>query len=308
MTEHERRTAPSLSDPIEVPPARPRGPDLETERTAQNRTTIIIVAVVLIAAAAGVYVWNARRAAPPAAVPPPAAEAPVATPDAPTIRHPVQDIAQPDAPASGEIAETNDQIRSLLVDWLGRDAVQQFLQLDDFARHAVVTVDNLGRPHAAPRLWPVNPTAGRYAVESKGELLYPTADNAKRYAGFVTFVESIDARRAAALYARNYALFQKQYEELGYPGRYFNDRLVEVIDLMIATPVPQQPPALKLTDVKGPVASTHPWLRYEFADPALEALPAGQKMMLRVGPEQQKRLRAKLVELRAALTRAAPPR
>ena len=41
---------------------------------------------------------------------------------------------------------------------------------------------------------------------------------------------------------------------------------------------------------------------------ALEALPAGQKLMLRVGPEQQKRLRTKLIELRAALTRSAPPR
>lgn len=308
MTEPDRRLPTEPADPSDSRPSRPRGPDVETERAAQNRTTIIIVAVVLLAAAAGGYVWNSRRTVPPAASPPPATEAPAAAPAAPAVRHPVHDIAQPEAPAAGDVAQTNDQVRSLLVDWLGRDAVQQFLQLDDFVRHAVVTVDNLGRPHAAPRLWPVNPTAGRYAVEAKGELLYPTADNAQRYAAFIAFVEQIDARRAAALYARHYALFQKQYEELGYPGRYFNDRLVEVIDLMIATPIPEQAPALKLTEVKGPVASTHPWLRYEFADPALEALPAGQKTMLRVGPEQQKRLRARLVELRAALTRSTPPR
>jgi len=300
-------TDPDTTTPA-ITPERPRGLDLETERTAQNRTTIIIVAVVLLAVAAGLYVWNSRRTAAPAAPPaPPAAEAPAAPAEPPAIRHPVEDIARMDE-APGELAQSGDQIRSLLVDWLGRDAVQQFLQLDDFVRHVVVTVDNLGRPHAAPRLWPVNPMPGRYGVEAKGELLYPTADNAKRYAAFVAFVESIDTRRAAALYARNYALFQKQYEELGYPGRYFNDRVVEVIDLMIATPIPAQAPPLKLTEVKGPIASTHPWLRYEFADPALEALPAGQKMMLRVGPEQQKRLRASLVELRAALTRSPPPR
>jgi len=300
-------TEPDTTTPA-ITPERPRGPDVETERAAQNRTTIIVVAVVLLAVAAGLYVWNARRTPEPAAPPvPPAAEAPAATAEPPAIKHPVEDIAPADGQA-GEPAQSGDQIRSLLVDWLGRDAVQQFLQLDDFVRHVVVTVDNLGRPHAAPRLWPVNPVSGRYGVESKGDLLHPTADNAKRYAGFVTFVENIDARRAAALYARNYALFQKQYEELGYPGRYFNDRLVEVIDLMIATPIPSEAPPLRLTEVKGPIASTHPWLRYEFADPALEALPAGQKMMLRVGPEQQKRLRAKLVELRGALTRSPPPR
>lgn len=301
-------TEPDTTTPA-ITPERPRGLNLEAERSAQHRTTIIIVAVVLLAVAAGLYVWNARRTPEPAAppAPPPAAEAPPATAASPAIRHPVEDIAPAEEPTA-EAAQSGDQLRSMLIDWLGRDSVQQFLQLDDFVRHVVVTVDNLGRPHAAPRLWPVNPMTGRYGVEARGELLYPTADNAKRYAGFVAFVENIDARRAAALYARNYGLFQKQYEELGYPGRYFNDRLVEVIDLMIATPIPAQTPPLKLTEVKGPIASTHPWLRYEFADPALEALPAGQKMMLRVGPDNQKRLRARLVEFRAALTRSPPPR
>jgi hypothetical protein len=81
-----------------------------------------------------------------------------------------------------------------------------------------------------------------------------------------------------------------------------------VLDLMIATPVVSAPIQLRLTEVKGPIASTHPWLRYEFADPALEALPAGQKMMLRVGPANQRRLKAKLSEARTMLTEAAPRR
>jgi len=38
-------------------------------------------------------------------------------------------------------------------------------------------------------------------------------------------------------------LFQQSYEDLGYPGQYFNDRLVEVIDDMLKTP-----------DVQGPIS------------------------------------------------------
>jgi hypothetical protein len=103
---------------------------------------------------------------------------------------------------------------------------------------------------------------------------------------------------------RLYPLFQQSYQELGYPRGYFNDRLVEVIDQLLATPEPVGPLAVHLTEVKGPITSDRPWVRYEFADPALQALPAGSKMLLRMGPDNARRLKAKLAELRAAITRA----
>jgi hypothetical protein len=56
--------------------------------------------------------------------------------------------------------------------------------------------------------------------------------------------------------------------------------------------------------VKGSVPSTQPWLRYEFADPTLQSLSSGQKILLRVGPTHRQTLKAKLAELRALLTRA----
>jgi hypothetical protein len=42
-------------------------------------------------------------------------------------------------------------------------------------------------------------------------------------------------------------------------------------------------------------------VRYEFVDPALESLSAGQKILLRVGPANERRLKAKLSELRREL-------
>src|SRR5690606_10298494 len=102
-----------------------------------------------------------------------------------------------------------------------------------------------------------------------------------RYAPLVVVVEAADMAQVAALYRRLYPLFQQAYEELGFPGRYFNDRLVVVLDHLIATPVPTGPLAVQLVEVKGPVASDRPWVRYEFSDPALESLSAGQKMLLR---------------------------
>jgi hypothetical protein len=41
---------------------------------------------------------------------------------------------------------------------------------------------------------------------------------------------------------------------------------------------------------------------YTFADPTLEARSAGQKLLIRMGPENEEAIKAKLTELRAAIT------
>jgi len=274
-----------------------------------NRPTLIILAGVLLAGAAAFYLWERQGGQPAEPVPAvtkiePSAPAVSTGPATPPIRYPVESLPAevPSQTALPPLARSDESVRSALVEWLGKDKVASLLQLDDFVRHTVATVDNLGRSHAAPRLWPVNPAPGRFGVVQRGDALVVSPGNAERYAAFVSLVEGIDSGRAVSLYKRWYPWFQQAYEELGYPGRYFNDRAVEVLDQLIAAPVPAGPVELKLTEVKGPIPSTTPWLRYEFADPSLEALSAGQKMMIRLGPDQQQRMKLKLVELRSKLT------
>ena len=186
-----------------------------------------------------------------------------------------------------------------------RNDVLKFLQLDKLAIRVVATVDNLARPHAAPALWPVNPTPGRFTTAETGAA--PTtisAANNQRYTPLVRFIESVDSAKAVALYVNAYPLFQQAYEELGYPRRYFNDRLVAVIDHLLATPAASEGLGVKLTQVKGPIAPARPWVRYEFSDATLESLSSGQKMMLRAGPDNQARLKIKLREIRGQITGA----
>ena len=74
-------------------------------------------------------------------------------------------------------------------------------------------------------------------------------------------------------------------------------RLVVVIDHLLETP-----------DLHEPVALTQQKVMYEFADPALEKRSAGQKLLLRSGPENERAIKSKLREIRAALTgQALPP-
>ena len=96
-------------------------------------------------------------------------------------------------------------------------------------------------------------------------------------------------------YRRFYPLFQKAYEQLGYPDAYFNDRLVEVIDHLLEAPVPAEP-----------ILLVRPNVLYVFADPELEALSSGQKLMLRMGPDNSANLKRFLDQFRDRLTANRP--
>jgi hypothetical protein len=182
-------------------------------------------------------------------------------------------------------------------------AATRLVQLDDFPRRFVVTVDNLGRDAAPAQAWPVNPAPGRFTVRKDGGRLLIDADNGLRYAPFVQMTEAIDPREAVAAYLRIYPQLQNAYEESGFPRRHFNTRLVEVMDLLLATPVPDGPIEVVLPPVRGPIQPPRPWMLYEYADPALRQLTAGQQWLLRLGPVNQRRLQSRLAELRALLAR-----
>jgi len=133
----------------------------------------------------------------------------------------------------------------------------------------------------------VNPTEGRFTVDAAPAI---ALDNAERYGPFVRMVESVAPADAAALYRRLQPQMQAAYEELGYPGQSFHTRLLEVIDHLLATPVPPPPVAVTLTDVKGPIPSERPWVRYEYADTTMESRSSGQKILMRLGQVNQRRL------------------
>ena len=169
---------------------------------------------------------------------------PAAAPPQPRIEYPLG-ATLPATPLAGEA------LRRALADLLGGEAALSFLQLEDFPRRVVATIDNLARSHAPSQLWPVDPTTDRFTVDERAEAPVIASDNAGRYTPFVLLTEAVDARRAVDLYLRLYPLLQKAYEELGFPGHYFNDRLMTVIDLLLATPETELPLKLRLTEVEG---------------------------------------------------------
>jgi hypothetical protein len=261
----------------------------------------------------GVLAWRSRAptvrepAAPVAAAPAvPAASSPAAPLAA--ASEPVYPVAPPASAAPLPALDESDiEIARLLEPLVGREGLAQ-LRTAGFIRHLVATVDNLGRSHAAAHAWPVNTTPGRFTADSSSGTAVISPDNDLRYASLVLLAESVDMAAVGALYRRTYPLMQQAYEELGFPGRHFNDRLVAVIDSLLAAPEPQGPVAVEPVVVEGGTPLARPWQHHVFADPALEALPSGQKIMVRVGLVNERRLKERLRLLRAELTRDAAAR
>jgi hypothetical protein len=285
---------------------------------------LLLAFLAVIVLATGAYFWMqqqpSEKPVPPPkvapvqqVVPQPVVVAPAPPPPPPAapppIQHPIETVLVPTAPPPAPLpvlGQSDKLLKDSLTELLTRKAVLSFLNRDDFVRRSVATVDNLAQGHAAARLWPVIPTPGRFMIVERADGIYMDERNSERYTPFVHFATSIDTAKAAALYKRLYPLFQQAYEELGYPGQYFNDRVVAVIDQLLKTPELTDPIKLTLTQVQGSVPSSQPWLRYEFDDPALEALPAGQKILLRVGHANELLLKAKLREFRERIVNRRP--
>ena len=236
--------------------------------------------------------------APTTAVAPPAPDsAPTATPPAePVIEHPIEAVRPPEAPPSVTLADSDAPLAGALAHLLGDARLRKWFHTDSMVRRFVATIDNVPRQAVSMKVRSLQPIDGRFEAVREGDAITLGAGNAARYTPYVHALERVDAKQLAGVYLRFYPLFQQAYEELGYPKAYFNDRLVQAIDHLLATP-----------EIAGALALKQPKVLYEFEDPQLEALSAGQKAMLRIGPDNARRVKAKLRALRAEVTAKAKP-
>ena len=261
---------------------------------------VAIVVVLLLIAGGGLWWWKHQHVqpppAPPAPVVAPPAPAPPPPPAEPAIRHPIPSAS--DRGGLPSLDQSDHYIHNALVELLGRRAVSTFLRLEGAAHRFVATATNLATDDASASLWPVATTPGHFQTETRDGALVIAASNADRYVPFVQFAAGIDAGRAARLYFRLYPLLQRAYEDLGYPGKYLNDRVVEVIDNLLATPKVTGP--IRVKRVGADASAGGPGL-YLYEDATLESATAGQKILLRVGSDNASRLLAKLTEFRGQI-------
>jgi hypothetical protein len=233
----------------------------------------------------------------PAPAPEPVVE-PVAEEEAPAEEPVVEEPPLPDLAGSDPVA------LEALTDMVGSEPVDEFVAQEAVISKFVASVDALGGRQVPAVIQAVQGPGGEFQATAderpESVILDEVGDpipqfvvdpaNYQRYTPYVEMLEAVDARQAAAVFQRNQPLFDEAFAQLGYAEGDFEQRLRAIIDELLATP-----------DVPEPVRLIKPEAYYLFADEDLESRSAGQKILIRMGPDNAARVKAKLVEIRAVL-------
>lgn len=256
----------------------------------------IPIVLAIAAGAALWYYWVAvkKPLAEPEPMPVPVAEEPLVLPGP---LHPIPAIQvdtseRPDLMPLPALEQSDEYFKLELIEIFGR-LMGEILADSGVIEKFVASVDNLPRDRIAKRIRPIGSIGGQFEIggqDGSGGFSI-SVDNYRRYDELVALVTSADLNEVVAMYRRFYPLFQSAYTDLGYPDGYFNDRLVEVIGHLLATPEPV-----------APVALVRPHVLYEYADVELESLSSGQKLLLRMGNDHMARMKKTLRELRQLVT------
>lgn len=241
-----------------------------------QRVFIVLVLILLVAAG---YWYATQRdvdkvvepATTPTAVEPP--DAPADEPRYPLPDSPTDEDRERELVPLPPLDDSDGYFKLAMTDLFG-DGVGEILVDQALIEKVVATIDNLPRSKVAERIRPTGPPAGDFEVDDgeNEDIFVLGPANYARYDAIADRLANTDPDRVVETYRRFYPLLQEAYVALGYPGKYFNDRVVEVIDHLLDTPQPE-----------GPILLVRPHVLFEFADPELESLSTGQKLMLRVG-------------------------
>lgn len=254
----------------------------------------VLLVVLLLGGAGGAYWWMSRSSG----------EAPATAPDAPGQTAVLEVLEVPEVPAAAavETAPPNDApplppvteadalIRQALAGVSPLGELAGWLKTEDLARRFVAAVNAVAEGESPRSSVAFLAPEGSFAIAERDGRSFVAASGYARYDLVARVFASVDVGAFKAAYGRLSPLFEAAYREIGRPGTTWEQTLGRAIGRLLETPVPA-----------GEVELVRPKLVYEFADPQLEKLTPAQKHLLRMGPENMRRVQSKLRALAAAL-------
>lgn len=275
------------------------------QEKSANTNTLAIVAVAVAALIAGgaYYYLNSDEPTPiPEQLP---LQIPDTTPDEPieiiaaiaepeiveVIQEEVVEIDPlPQVEPLPSLSESDSYVHNKTVVMADGMKIEPLLVEENLVRHFVVFIDNLAQGELARKVSPLKAPNRSFTVSDITNKTYLNPDSYHRYDLYADFITHLDEQQLAATYKDLTPLLAEAFEELGYSKISFNERMLEAVDVMLAAPIIEQP--IELDGIS---------VNYQFVDPQLEALPNAQKLLVRMGPENTKKVKAALRKLKKYL-------
>ena len=166
-----------------------------------------------------------------------------------------------------------------------------WLAADNLVRRGAVVIENASRGELPPRRGGLLPPLPGFPVRQDGERFFLHESGYARFSPYLDQLEAIDPERVAGCLRLLEPLVAEALAELGHHDGP-QAGIAAVLDRVLAVPAPSEGEAVELVQ---------PDVLFEFADPRLESLSDLQKQVLRMGPDNARRLQAYVNRLRPLL-------
>jgi len=155
---------------------------------------------------------------------------------------------------------------------------------------SVALIDGLGQGNILRKYLPGNLHSEAFSVIVEDDAIYMSPASFLRYDKFTDAIAALDASALVNAFHVLRPVYEQTYGYLGLDPSDFDNAVIRALDQVLATP-----------EIGEPIALRPKAVVYIFANPALESLPPLQKQLLRMGPDNIRRIKQQAQTLRAGL-------
>jgi hypothetical protein len=266
-------------DELSLERASPSHPSPPRQR--RSRAPILLVAAAgLIVGGTAAWWWTRSEGTPPASNATHSTEAAVSE-------------AKP-AHTLPPLGQMDTFLRALLGALTTHPDFARWLATDDLIRQMASGIDRISRGQSPAADLSVLRPAGDFDVIRRASTITLDTASFHRYDRFAALVESLEARGVAEAYRTIHPRLDEAYRALGRAEGGVDEAVDAALQLLLDTPATTE--VIALRPGKGAT--------YAYNDPQLEQLTPIQKQLLRMGPDNVRRIQARLRAIRAELIKS----
>ncbi|BFM06949.1 DUF3014 domain-containing protein [Halioxenophilus aromaticivorans] len=226
---------------------------------------------------------------PEVAPPEPTPEAQTNVESAEAYREPTEPASLPE-PSIPNLEDSDPDIKAYFGELSADTDYQLLWQTSNLLQRWITVFDGAAQGKVIKGVIGFKPPKGKFPVEQRGANYYVSEQGYERYNGLVETIVSLDAQQLSAGFHRFRPLFEQAYGQMGYDPEQMDNTIIRVLDRIIAAPI-----------FPGSIELTAKSVNYTFVDEGIESLPALEKQLIRMGPENTTRLQNYAKALRQTL-------
>jgi len=196
----------------------------------------------------------------------------------------VEEIFEPEIVELPGLNQSDSFIAERLAQLSNGAALLSYLADEQLIRRFVVLVENVSRGTLPQTNLPYRDVPGDFPVRAIDDNLFEMNETGyRRFDQVVEAILAVDTDQAMTLYRLASPLFQQAYAELGFRDENFDDTLRRAIRNVLDT-----------EEISGPLQLVKPSVMYLYADSQVEGMSDIQKQLIRIGPDNSEKVKAKL--------------